>query len=55
MQNFKPLDDKSKVIILFLAIFLFGLLIFNTNKNNQNRCIDANSDEILEWFVNLKK
>ena len=54
MQNFKSISGESKVIVLLLVIFLFGLLILNVNRKKSCNCTKK-LYEIPPWAVNLKK
>jgi hypothetical protein len=36
--NFRPLSGESKVIVLLLVIFLFGILILNVNRKKPCGC-----------------
>ena len=37
MQNYRPLNNENKMIILLLFIFLFGMLILSDNSNSCKR------------------
>jgi hypothetical protein len=69
MQNYQPLGNESKLIILLLVIVLFGLLIMSASRkkscgckrtvvyrNNQlNPNVIRCHKDIPEWAVNLKQ
>jgi hypothetical protein len=61
MQNYHPLGNESKLIILLLVIVLFGLLIMTANKKKKCGCkrkvVYRNNqlNHIPEWAVKLKQ